>query len=140
MRRWALALGLLLAWALPLRAQVPQPQELTDSVIDAAIALYNRPGTVHMSGESRVAAGSEIVGDLAALDGVLQLDGIVRGNVLVLNGNLASPAARVEGSVTMIGGTVEGAENATITAGVQVYRGSFTYRIEDGLMVRRAAP
>ena len=136
MMRRALLLGLLLAWVQPLHAQLPQAQELTEAAIDSALALYNRTGTVHMSGDSRIAPGSEIVGDLAATEGTLQLDGTVRGNLLLINGNLhLGNGARIEGAVTVIGGTIDGFERAVITGGVQLYRGSFMYRIENGVMV-----
>ena len=49
-------------------------EPLTDDVIRTAIDLYNRAGTIRMTGDSRIAAGSEVVGDLAVLSGVLELD------------------------------------------------------------------
>ncbi|HSL70064.1 MAG TPA: polymer-forming cytoskeletal protein, partial [Longimicrobiales bacterium] len=138
-RGWRLALFLPLLLCQTLWAQIPEPQELTDQAIMAALDLYNRPGTVRMSGDSRIAAGSEIVGDLSVLEGVLIIEGAVRGDVLVLNGDLElGPSARIEGSATVIGGSFKAAEGAAVTRGIALYRGSFPYRVENDVLVRVA--
>jgi surface antigen Omp85-like protein len=118
-------------------ASAQQPVELTDSVIQQALHLYNRAGTVRLNGDSRVATGNEIVGDLALLDGMLELAGRVRGNVLVLNGDLRLlPQAEIQGFAIVIGGTVTGLDSARVTRDVRVYRGGFGYQLEDGLLLR----
>jgi hypothetical protein len=124
-------------------AQSP-PRELSDSVIREALDLYNRPGTMRLNGDSRVSAASEIIGDLALLDGLLEIAGRVRGNLLVLHGDLRLLAgAQIEGAVVVIGGTVTGVDSARVGQGVRIYRGGFAYQLQDGLLVRverRAQP
>ena len=112
-------------------------QELTPEVIQEALDLYNRPGTVRLNGDSRVAAGSEIIGDLALLDGILELAGRVRGHVLVLNGDLRlSPRAHIEGTIIVIGGVVTGLDSVRVDQGVRIYRGGFAYQLQDGMLTR----
>jgi hypothetical protein len=103
-------------------------QELTDEAIELALELYNRGGTIRMSGDSRIARGTEISGDLAVLEGVLEVDGRIRGNVLLLNGQLRlGPEGRIEGAAIVIGGSVRG---------LTLYRGSFSYALHDDVLVR----
>ncbi len=127
---------LLLALPAAAAAQLT-PQELTDDVIQEALDLYNRPGTVRLNGDSRVAAGSEIIGDLALLDGVLEIAGRVRGHVLVLNGELRLlRGAQIEGGVVVIGGAVTGLDSARIERTVRLYRAGFAYQLQEGVLVR----
>ncbi|MGH7470046.1 MAG: BamA/TamA family outer membrane protein [Longimicrobiales bacterium] len=133
----------LTVFSLPAVVQAQAPRELTDSVIREALDLYNRPGTIRLNGDSRVSAASEIIGDLALLDGLLEIAGRVRGNVLVLHGDLRLLAgAQIEGFVVVIGGTVTGPDSARVGQGIRVYRGGFAYQLQDGLLVRveRRAP
>ena len=130
----ALFLVLALARAAPAQ-QTPEP--LTEDVIQSAIDLYNRAGTIRMTGDSRIAAGSEVIGDLAVLSGVLELEGRIRGDLLVLNGDLRfGPTAQVDGRVLVIGGTAEGMDTTRVTGSVQAYRNSFGYHLRDGVMER----
>lgn len=121
----------------PAAAQTP-PQELTEDVIQSALDLYNRPGTIRMSGDSRIAEGAEIVGDVAVLEGVLEIDGRVRGNLLLINAQLRlGPNARVEGAALVIGGSAHGPVES-ITEGITVFRGTFSYALQDGVLVQAA--
>lgn len=138
MKRRLLCLALTACSVLPARAQTP-PLELTDDVIQTALDLYNRPGTIRMSGDSRIAEGTEIVGDVAVLEGVLEIDGTVRGSLLLINAQLRlGPNARLEGAALVIGGSVTPADAAQVAGGVTVYRGTFSYALQDGVLVRAA--
>jgi hypothetical protein len=111
-------------------------QELTDEAIELALELYNRGGTIRMSGDSRIARGTEISGDLAVLEGVLEVDGRIRGNVLLLNGQLRlGPEGRIEGAAIVIGGSVRG-NLEQIAGGLTLYRGTFSYALHDDVLVR----
>ncbi len=127
---------LLLALAHGAAAQ-QAPEPLTDDVIRAAIDLYNRTGTIRMTGDSRIAAGSEVIGDLAVLEGVLDLEGRIRGDLLVLNGDLRfGPTGQIDGNLLVIGGSVAGLDSTRVSGTIRVYRGSFGYQLVDGLMQR----
>ncbi|MEX2282775.1 MAG: BamA/TamA family outer membrane protein [Gemmatimonadota bacterium] len=115
--------------------QTPEP--LTDQVIQAAIDLYNRAGTIRMTGDSRIAAGSEVIGDLAVMSGVLELEGRIRGDLLVLNGDLRfGPSGQVDGLLLVIGGTADRLDSTRVAGTVSVYRTSFGYQLRDGVMER----
>lgn len=119
----------LLLWlpALPALAQESRP--ITEEVAAAVEVFYNRPGTIRLNGESRVPAGAEVAGDVATLGGPLVVGGTIRGDVVVINGDLRlEPGARVTGRATVVGGAVRGATEA-------VLGGSIVY--PEGLRFRR---
>ncbi|MEN8143715.1 MAG: hypothetical protein ABFS14_02080 [Gemmatimonadota bacterium] len=74
--------------------------------LDAEAANENLALLIH--DDYQISAGQTIQGNLALLDGDLSLDGTVRGDVLVLNGNLElMPNAVIEGDLVTVGGEVE---------------------------------
>ena len=128
----ALAALALLSWRVPvLRAQEAAagiPPEVVERVVD----FYNRDGTIHLSGESTLSSGSEMVGDVAVLGGPFTLAGRIKGDLLVIDGALRFlPGAEVTGSVLVVGGTARGVAGARIAGGVVVYPEPFRYRIEN---------
>src|SRR5215218_2857063 len=89
MRRYLPTVLLALAAALPAtapaRAQDTVPR-LTAEAARGAVRVYNDPHTLHLTGGSRVAQGTAIRGNVAALDGDLAIAGRVDGSVVVING------------------------------------------------------
>lgn len=131
MKSIALALLLCLG-AIPTVAQQTRP--LTDEAAEAITAFYNRPGTTRASGETRIAPGSRVTGDMAVLGGPFRVEGIVDGDVVVINGDLElSPGARITGAATVVGGLVTGAEGL-VDGSVVVYTGALTFRREGGMI------
>jgi cytoskeletal protein CcmA (bactofilin family) len=54
-----------------------------------------------------IGAGQAIEGDMALLDGNVQLEGTIRGDVIVLDGTLTlADGARIEGDLLQVGGDV----------------------------------
>lgn len=105
-------------------------------VVERVVAFYNREGTIHLSGESSLASGSEMVGDVAVLGGPFELGGRVRGDLLVIDGDLRlEPGAEVTGSVLVVGGGVRNLPVARIAGGVVVYPEPFRYRLENQRLV-----
>jgi hypothetical protein len=109
------------AWALvltsPLEAQVrtintgppgaaPISMCSDDSLIAAALAQFNAPTTVRVfSGIVRIPAPDSSRGSYGVYQGSLRIDGSVRGDVVVLNGDLRVTATGyVAGNVTVLGG------------------------------------
>lgn len=128
----ATALGILVA-AAPLAAQTPEPDGIPPELVQAIFEFFNRSGTIRMTGESRIASGSEVVGDVAVLGGPLQLAGRVRGDVVVLNGDARlEPGAEVLGDLTVVGGAVSGRDSAVVTGTVRAYGELLRFRIEGG--------
>lgn len=120
----ALALTL---WAAPAAAQLPE-DTLPAAVAERVVALYNAPGTLRFRGPTTIEAGRTVSGDVAVLRGPLTLGGRVEGNVAVLNGDLVlQPGAAVGGTVTVVGGAVQGADGATLASPPEVYAALLEY-------------
>ena len=132
----ALVGALLLGAAAHTHAQEPPvPPQLPAEVAVEAIDFHNRPETVRFEGELRLASGAEMVGDVAVLGGPVELGGRLRGNLVLINGDLhLRPGARVEGGILVVGGSVTGLENARVTGAVRVYPEALRYRREGELL------
>jgi len=78
----------------------------TDSMLTAALAAFNSPTAVKVfSGSASIAAGTTVNATYAVYSGLLRIDGTVRGNVVVLNGDARIGAAgAVTGDITVLGG------------------------------------
>ena len=137
MTRWLFCLMLVLAVP-PLHAQDPTPA-LPDSVAQRAIDRYNA-ADIRLNGPSEVPAATSIDGNLAVLDGSLQLDGHVNGSVTVINGDLhLAPDARVSGSALVVGGVVHG-NGAAVLQSAQAYPEPLRYRFEGAGIARARTP
>lgn len=133
---------LVLGWAAtPASAQTPPPGEIPPEQIEELLAFFNRVETIRMTGDSRIAPGTEVVGDLGVVGGPLHLAGRVRGRVVVLNGDVRfSPGAEVTGDLTVVGGSVVGLDSATVGGRVLAYRAPLRYQIEAGRLVPLSPP
>ena len=114
--------------------RAPYPEErhgLAREVANEVVALYNAPGTMRAMGSLEIAAGREIEGDVAVLDGPLTIAGRIAGDVAVINGDLyLRPLARIEGNVIVVGGVVDGASEAYIGGDVRVYREVLHFHVD----------
>lgn len=104
-------------------------------------SFYNAPATSRLPGESRVAAGNEVAGNVAVLEGTFTLGGRIRGDLLVINGDLVvESGATVDGTVTVAGGNVNGIEQLRANQ-IIIYRERLKYELRDGvLMAVREVP
>lgn len=106
-----IALGLLLC--LPAAAAAQERGPLTAETAERLVAFYNRPSTTRLGGPARIAAGTEVRGDVAALGGPLVVAGTVAGDVVVINGDVRlEPGSRITGSLVVVGGAVSGDSTA----------------------------
>jgi hypothetical protein len=93
-----------------------QARLLPDSVAERLVAFYNREPTLRLAGDARIGAGTALRGDVAVL-GNLVVDGVVEGDVVVINGVLdVRPGARIGGRATVAGGEARVAQGAAVTA------------------------
>ncbi len=134
--RWPLTLALLILTLAPPRAaraqEAPAQAELPRDVAESVVAFYNAASTVRVQGDAEVPRGGEIAGPLAVLDGALRVAGRVRGDVVVINGDLTlETGAHVDGSVTVVGGAAAGVAEADVAGGVAVYGAPLRYRRDD---------
>lgn len=122
--------------ASPLRGQVPvQEGSLTSEAAALAVALYNAPETIRSSGDTRIASATEMNGDVGVLEGTLTLTGHIHGNLVIINGDLvADSGAVVDGEVTVIGGTVRGADHLAAKQ-IVWYRDRIKYELREGSLV-----
>ncbi len=109
------------------------PEEIANEVIET----FNDPSRIRILGSATISRGDTIVGSVAALEGPLELAGHVTGDLLVVNGDLRlMPGASVGGSVRVVGGVVEGVDQARAGGEVVVYPDRLRYRREGGRLVR----
>lgn len=107
---------------------------LPDSVAQRVIAFYNASETTRLSGDARIASATTLRGGVAALNATLIIEGVVEGDVVVINGDLEMrPGGRVTGTATVIGGTAR-AESG-VAGGTKVYREPLRYREQFGVLV-----
>ncbi|HSJ23357.1 MAG TPA: BamA/TamA family outer membrane protein [Longimicrobiales bacterium] len=112
---------------------------LPDTTAERLVAFYNREPTLRLTGEARIGAGTTVSGELAVL-GSLIVDGVVEGDVIVINGNLTvRSGARIGGSATVAGGEARIAPDAAVTGPVHVYREPLRYR-HQGASIRYVPP
>lgn len=132
---------LLVCCVAPLSAQVSITEsQLTPDAAASIVALYNDAQTTRLSGDSRVAAANEVSGNVAVLEGTMTLAGHIAGDLVVINGDAVfEEGARVDGTVTVVGGSIRGADLLTATR-IVWYRGRLKYELRDGqLTVAREA-
>ncbi len=133
MKRFLFGLLLLPVAYLPVTAQ--EMRSLTPEAAAAIMDFYNDPATIRVRGETRIPDGSLVAGNLASLGGPLVVAGTVRGDVVVINGDLQLlPAGRIEGTTRVVGGRVEHSPPAS-AEGVVVYYENLRFRREGDLMV-----
>lgn len=132
-----IATGLLLSLvALPAAAQESRP--LTDAAAASVMAFYNDAGTTRIQGGTRIAPGAVLDGNVAALGGPLVVGGTIRGDLVVINGDLRLlPGSRVEGAVRVVGGRFDGAADG-VAGAIIVYPESLRFRREGERMVAPA--
>ncbi|GMV06051.1 MAG: hypothetical protein AMXMBFR53_23270 [Gemmatimonadota bacterium] len=107
--RWTSGWSWMLLVAAPLAAQERPIEELDlpRDVAEEVIAFFNDPGTVRLQGRAEVPAGRLIQGDVAVLGGPVHVAGEIRGDLVVVNGDLVvAPGGRITGDVTVVGGDV----------------------------------
>ena len=124
---------LLITLAAPVVAQEQVP--LTEAEAEAIAAYYNRAEAIRLSGETLIPAGAELHGDVASLGGPLSVAGLVRGDVVVINGDVTLvPGGRIAGDLTVVGGEVAG-DSLVVVGAVTVFPESFRFRTEAGRLI-----
>lgn len=125
------ALGLavsLLGAAIPARAQQDTvPHEIAEARLPGELAervtsFFNNPRTIHFNGRTRIPADGKVSGDVAVMDGPMEVAGRIDGDLIVINGDLVLvPGAVVGGSVIVVGGEISGADSARVAGEITSY-------------------
>ena len=114
------------------RGRPRAPTGLPVEVAQDVAALYNQPAAMRVSGRLVIAAGQTVNGNVAVLRGPVDIAGRVNGHVILVNGDLTLTAtARVDGGVFVVGGYIEGIDQASIGGTVRHYREPLRFREED---------
>jgi hypothetical protein len=118
------------------RMEAASPQ-----AVRAILDFLNDPGVLRLRGDVRIPRERELTGPAAVIDGVVELDGLVRGDLVIVNGDLILGAnAAVLGSVVIVGGALEGGDPEQVSEGLTVVSRPISL-VEDseGIFSRRAA-
>lgn len=111
-------------------------RELPRELAMAAVDQYNRRAALRATGSLTIPADEQVDGDVSVLEGPLTIAGTVRGNVLVINGDLILAAgAHIDGDVLVVGGTVDGEREARVAGSVTRNPLPLRYRREGGQLV-----
>lgn len=103
----------------------------TTSTATAAVAIYNAPGTMRVSGALEVSADREITGDVAVLNGPVVVAGRITGTLVAINADVRLlSGARIGDQLLVIGGTVERADGVTVGGELRVQAELLRYTID----------
>ncbi|MGI9078150.1 MAG: hypothetical protein ACR2G6_12615 [Gemmatimonadaceae bacterium] len=100
------------------------------------VGRYNRSAALRASGSLTIPSDGIVEGNVAVLNGPLTVAGRVRGGVVVINGDvMLRQGARIEGDLVVVGGIIEGQKDAVIVGAVRWYRQALAYHLENDLVV-----
>jgi len=140
----ACALSLVAASA---STQEPEPRRersasaLPRAVVQEIVDLYNAPNTMRADGSLEIVVDREVRGDIAVLNGPLTIAGHVRGRVVAINADvLLKPGARIDDGITVVGGVVEGRNDAYVAGEIRTYREVLHFHRDGDLIVADRAP
>jgi hypothetical protein len=139
----ALTLGVLvLCLPATVRAQgaardtIAARDQLPRDVAQEVVALYNATTALRTTEATEIAAGRDVAGDVAVLDGPLTIGGHVTGRVLAINSDvILLRGARIDGDLLVVGGEVEGSDGASIGGELRIYHPALQYTRDGDLLV-----
>jgi hypothetical protein len=128
---FASLVALAVAPALPAQRRDVERRALPRTVAREVVKRYNEPAALRASGSLRVPTDEEVDGNVAVLNGPLTIAGRVRGSVVVINGDVdLRRRARIDGDLIVVGGLIDGLDDAHIGGEVQHYRQALSYHEE----------
>lgn len=109
----------------PTRRQAPA-ERLAD-----VEAVFNAPLTRRGLGRTTVSADETLPADLAVLDGPLIIAGQIRGSVVAVNANVVlESTAVIDGSLVIVGGTLEQQPGSRVDGSVQLFTDRVAARMD----------
>ena len=140
------ALATTVSAAVPFTSSDAQQTSARDTVLDTRILpaeverevteAFNSSNTIRATGAYEVATDRVVSGDVAVLNGPLTIAGRVNGRVIAINSDvILKPGARVEGQILVVGGNIDGKDDAFIGGDVRTYRQRLTYRQEGNRLI-----
>lgn len=128
--RAALMVAAVAMTAVPLRdARAQRVGSVPRDVALDVTRVFNASATRKVRGDFTVAAADTVRSSLAVLNGNVRLRGVVIGDVVVLNGDvMLADGARVEGGLTVVGGTFQAPERPNVTGEIRVWSARYRYQ------------
>ncbi|UCC26690.1 MAG: hypothetical protein JSU98_06185 [Gemmatimonadales bacterium] len=112
--------------------------ELPTGMAQEVVAFVNDPATLRFEGDALIPRGRTVEGPLALVGGILTVDGEVRGDVVVLNGDLIlGDEGVVTGDVLVVGGSLTRGTSSRVGGLVTLYARGLPLGQEDGRLVLR---
>jgi hypothetical protein len=143
--RWSLMLRPLLhAVVLALIAQPLTAQGARDRRVGSvprevardAASLFNAPATKLVRGDFTLTNADTVRGDVAVLSGRARVDGVITGQLVVINGDVTlSGGGRIDGALTIIGGAFESPDRPQIGGEIRVWSARLRYHEEADTVV-----
>ena len=107
-------------------------QGLPRDVQREATSLYNS-ATRQVNGRLDILEDEELTGDVAVRNGPVVIAGRIRGSLLAINSDvILRPTARIDRDLLVVGGEVEGRNDAYIGGEIRIYRQSLRYAEQAG--------
>jgi hypothetical protein len=109
---------------------------LPRDVAAEVVTLFNATTTLRSSDRLDIVPGQQVAGNVSVLNGPLTIGGHVSGRVLAINSDVVLlRGARIDGDLLVVGGEVEGREDAVIRGEIRIYRPSLRYTQEGEQLV-----
>lgn len=100
------------------------------------VAVYNAPGTRRVQGDVTLSSRDTVRGDMAVLNGRARVEGVITGQLVVINGDVhLANSARIDGNVTVIGGTLESPDRPQVTGEIRVWSAQLRYHQDADTLV-----
>jgi hypothetical protein len=125
-----LACALAIGWPASALAQDTVVVYRQGSVLDAssrvaraAVRSFNSRSTTRVFGSLTITSNDVYNGDVGVLDGPIRVAGIIRGDLVAINSDVAlSRSAVVEGDIIILGGRLTGLERARVRGNTRTHR------------------
>lgn len=113
-----------------------QQRTRTTGTMWGAVGIYNGAGTTRVSGPLDVAAGREITGDVAVLNGPVTISGHITGTLVAINADVRLRAgARIGDDVLIVGGVLVREDSVTVGGEVRTQAELLRYTLEGDRLV-----
>ncbi len=141
-RRCLTVIVLFVAAPAQLAAQDPSERRVGSVPRDVsrdAIAVFNSTATRRVRGDFVLAGGDTVRSDVAVLGGSARIAGVITGQLVVMNGDaLLEGSARIDRSLTVIGGTFASPERTAVGGDIRVWSARLRYRESGDTLVADA--
>ncbi len=100
------------------------------------VGLFNATIALRTTEALKIDSGRAVLGDVAVLNGPVTLAGHVTGRVLAINADvILEKGARIDGDLLVVGGEVEGADDARVGGEIRVYHPPLRYTLQGDQLV-----